>query len=460
MKRGLVIASLLAACGTTVKVEPPPGQILLYIDTDAPLGRAGGARAPKTEPAALFDRLRIEVFAPDATTPCDGCVNEFAIDADAMRALGVSIGVAPTPDTSGFRAHVRMFLAAHEKAGEPDPDGTIDSTIALPAVEATGTKIVTLHLRTDDVGARKGSLDAPIDPDDGPPDQSEVGTWPRAARAMCAGQPGPGEVCVPGGAFWMGGRRGPWSFLPGLDTLPPRLVVLAPFYLDAHEVTVADFRTNLPGGAILHWSGKNDGTSIDDYCDFTTTTDRKDDFPANCEPWTTAKAYCQKLGKDLPTEAQMEYVSSGLDGTTFVWGEDPPACEDAVFSRVGFGIFSSAVTYCKTAAPPGGPQAIGSGARDRLDLPGGSVIDLVGNVTEWAQDQWNLHNEPCWRRAGVYTDPVCETPSTAAGMNKLRAVHGGDWLVTGGQLAYTVRISALGIGGYFSPEVGFRCMRK
>ncbi len=460
MKRVFALASLVAACGSTVKVEPAPGQILLYVDTDAPLGPAGGARLPRDQPAALFDRLRIEVFAPDATAPCDGCVNEFAIDADKMRALGVSVGVAPTPDVSGFRARVRMFLAAHEKAGEPDPDGTIDSTVTLPSVSASGTQIVTVRLMTDDVGVPKGSLDAPIDPSDGPPASSLVGTWAHAARVPCPGQPGPDEVCVPGGAFWMGGRRGPWTFLPGLDTLPPRLVALAPFYVGAHEVTVADFRATWPDGPVLEWNGATNGTGIQDYCSFTRQPQGREDLPLNCVPWTTAHDYCARIGKTLPTEAQMEYLGSGLDGETYVWGEDPPSCEDAVFSRVGYGIFSSAVTYCKPPAPPGGALPIGSGMRDRLELSGGTILDLVGNVTEWVEDQWNVHGETCWKRPGVYLDPVCETASTTPGGSHLKALHGGDWLVTAGQLAYTVRIAAPSFSGYYSPEVGFRCVRK
>jgi formylglycine-generating enzyme required for sulfatase activity len=455
----LAAVAALAACGPTTRVDPPPGSILLYIDTDAPIA-APGVRSSVDEPSGLFDRVRVEVFAPGRATPCDGCTNEFPLDPDKLRALAFSVGVAPPQGVSGFRARVRMFLAAHAKAGEPAPDGTVDVTVSLPPVDATGKTIVTLNLATDDVGVPVGSLDAPVDPDLGPPTASRVATWPRAARVPCAAPPDVGEVCIPGGAFWMGGRAGPWTFIPGHDTLPPRLVVLSPFYIDAHEVTVAEYRSTASADGVTHWHGGTDGTDITDYCTFTPQPMGREDMPVNCGPWPDAELYCTSQGKELPTEAQHEYLTSGLVGSTFVWGEDPPSCDDAVFSRVGWGYFSSSVAYCKTPAPPGGAAPVGSGLRDRLALPTGTVVDLAGNVAEWLEDRWNRSSEPCWSRPGVYVDPVCTTPSLTSGETDLRAVGGGDWLVTSGELAHTIRVGGLANRQFYSPEVGFRCARR
>jgi formylglycine-generating enzyme required for sulfatase activity len=459
--RRLVLPILIAllACGPTERFEPAEGQILLFVDTDAPVASAANVRARADEPVPLFDRLRIEVFAPGATTPCDGCTNEFAIDADRLSALGVSIGIAPPPGVSGFRARARLFLTKFTKEGEPDPDNTIDVIVALPAIEATGKASVTVQMNTDDVGKQTGTLDAPIDALLGEPAESRVGTWPSAERKPCSHAPRDGEVCIPGGAYWMGGKRGPWSFIPGHDTLSPRLVVLAPFYIGAHEVTVREFRTWYVDGAAHPWSGAESGAAIEDFCTFTIAPDAREDFPVNCLPWGSAHEYCNAHGGELPSEAQWEYVASALVGSTYVWGEDPPSCADAIFSRLGYGVFASSVTYCKPPAPPGGATPIGSGQRDRLEMPTGTVIDLMGNVTEWLIDRWSRSSEPCWSRPGVYVDPVCNTDSKFASETEFRSARGGDWLVPGGQLAHTVRVGAPAARAFYSPEAGFRCMR-
>jgi sulfatase modifying factor 1 len=453
--RRAALALLLAACGSTETVEPADAEVILYVDTDAPVASSTGLRPQPDQPTPLFDRLRIEIFAPGATTPCEGCTNEFSLDADRLRALRVSVGIAPPVDVSGFRARVRMFLAAHAKAGEPDPDATVDVTVALPAVAEKMRTSVTVQLGTDDVGKRIGSLDAPIDPEPGAPAESRAGTWEKARRIPCSGAPREGEVCIPGGAYWMGGRRGSWSFLPGHDTMPPRLVALSPFYLDAHELTVKEFRSRSKPGDAQTWSGSDAGTSIGDFCTFTAAASSHDDFPVNCIPWATARAYCERDGRDLPSEAQWEYVASGLVGSTYVWGEDEPRCGDAIFARLGYGLFAGSVANCKPPSPPGGATTIGSGQRDRLVLPTGTVIDLMGNVTEWMADKWNRSNESCWKRPGIYVDPICASESRAE--PGLRSARGGDWLVSGGQLAHTVRIAANAT--FISPEVGVRCAR-
>src|SRR5262249_42766172 len=111
---------------------------------------------------------------------------------------------------------------------------------------------------------------------------------------------------------------------------------------------------------------------------------------------------------------------------------------------------------CRPAVPPGGPLPPGSGARDRLALPTGTVVDLAGNVAELLVDRWNTTDEPCWSRPGLYRDPVCDKPSKA--LPTLRSARGGDWLVSSGQLAHRIRVG-LEATTASSPELGFRCAR-
>ncbi len=44
-----------------------------------------------------------------------------------------------------------------------------------------------------------------------------------------------------------------------------------------------------------------------------------------------ASDYCHANGAELPSEAQFEYVAGGLSNRTFIWGNDDPTCEDAVW---------------------------------------------------------------------------------------------------------------------------------
>ena len=84
-------------------------------------------------------------------------------------------------------------------------------------------------------------------------------TWPSAVRVPCAGSAAAGEVCVPGGAYWMGNAK-----LTGEGTGDAadrlRLVVVPPFFLDATEVTVGRVRA---AGATPDYTFSGDATGND-----------------------------------------------------------------------------------------------------------------------------------------------------------------------------------------------------
>lgn len=444
---------VLVACGDTVKTEPPPGEIVLYVDTDAPLPVAPDSPGARDAPPALFDRLRIEIYAPGQTTPCDGCVNAFAVDTELFRAAKASIGISPPPGVSGFRARVSLYAAAFTSpAGDPDPAAMIQRVVTLPVVAEQGRTEITVMLETDATGSA-ATLDAPEDPIAGPPGSSLVGTWPGAQRVACEDAQHAGEVCVPGGAFFIGAEHRAFTAIPGHDGLAPRLVVLSPFWLDATEVTVAKFRASKRFA--YPWSGSSTGAGILDFCTLTPSPGAFESRPVNCMLWREADAFCRAKGKQLPTEAQYEYVLGGLVAHTFPWGEDQPTCDDAVFGRTGYGIFANDSAPCLTPTPPGGPADVGSGRRDQLVLPTGTIFDLAGNVAEYTRDTWNRHDEPCWSPTTIMHDPVCTKVSSDG---KGNSVRGGDWVVPGGELARQERTY---VGGTTStPEIGFRCARK
>src|SRR5262249_347231 len=147
-------------------------------------------------------------------------------------------------------------------AGEPRPDSTIDLRVKLPAVGAEGVIEVGALLRTEDAGLPRADDDV-IEATPGKSSKSLVGTWPPAARTPCAGAPLDDEVCIPGGAFWMG-EASPTQSATEQQQLAQRLVVLSPYYLMRTEVTAGALRGS--GLPVEPWSGQSDGTDYHDWC--------------------------------------------------------------------------------------------------------------------------------------------------------------------------------------------------
>ncbi|HRG99410.1 MAG TPA: SUMF1/EgtB/PvdO family nonheme iron enzyme [Polyangiaceae bacterium] len=464
MRRALAFALLAAACAPAPL--PPTGHVLLFFDTDAPVPEAVGEAAPAPAGVAaldvqpLFDRLEVEVFEPGATSPCEGCRREFVLDRRTLAELRASIQVPARPGVAGYRARARLFLAAHlVDGGGPPSSSTVEVVAALPIAPAEGAAEATLLLATDDVGAPRGTLGAPTPLIDGRPAGSRVGTWLGAAKRDCASPPRAGEVCVPGGAFWMG-RPGERAALPENDADLARLVVVSPHFLDADEATVGDVRAFEKGEVgFIAWSQATTGASTRDYCSFTATPGARDTLPANCMLWTAARHFCLSRGKDLPTEAQFEHAASALAARRFPWGDDPPACDDAVWGRGGAGYLAPILAPCRARALTLGPDCVGdacagSRRRDSLTLRGGVIRDLAGNVSEWALDRFNRQDEACWSAAGPRRDPLCTLPG---GGGVQLAVRGGSWLASGGALAASAR--AAQDLDTFQPFTGFRCAR-
>ncbi|MDF3066824.1 MAG: serine/threonine kinase [Polyangiaceae bacterium] len=469
MKSGLVSAAALAlgACGGETTL-PPQGQILLYIDTDAPLARAPGSAPDQQLPPPLFDRLRIEVrdaAAPEGSPPL--ARRDFPLHRGYFERGPESVGIVPELGTAPLQARARLYRSTNVRAGEIAVSSTVDVTQDLPPVPAEGLLKVLMELWVDDAGMPRVLPRAR--PLDATPRESAVGTWRGAIPRPCAEPPGAGELCVPGGAFWMGD--------PALrddsevaDADRERLVVVSPFFMDVHEVTVAELRDHaediLQAGAELppQWSGSSDGSSEDDYSTYTpgpSTNDEADEqgtLPVNGVSWSAARAYCHAVGKELPSEAMFEFLASGRGlEQEYVWGNDEPQwCDDSVVAaRAGFGAYASFDGACRPAGTIGGPLPMGGGKRDRAELEGGEVLDLAGNLSEWTLDFFNTAEEGVWAASGVLTDPVALEPGAAGDRRTLR---GGSWRSRYVQLRAAARLGR-------DPEavnraVGFRCARR
>src|SRR6187551_387676 len=194
---------LLAGCAAEPQALPPEGQILLFIDTDAPLPPAPGSSPDGTQPPALFDHLRLDVFRSDeraGEAPLGP--HEYAVHQGLFATGPVSLGIATPPGEAGFAVRVRLYRGADARASLPAPSSCIDQTVMLPAVGVSGIERLLVTLRVDDT-AQPGIVEQPARaPDRALP--ASVGSWPSAARVPCSAPPAADEACVPGGAFWMG----------------------------------------------------------------------------------------------------------------------------------------------------------------------------------------------------------------------------------------------------------------
>lgn len=473
--RALRITALLALVANVAceRTGPPRSQLVLHVTTDAPLpfSPVGACPSQPSDVPPLFDTIELAVFPSGRTTPCDHCVRRFAIDCRMVEDGKASIGIVPGIGDPNWRARIRIYRGIAVADGEPIPSATLETVVALPAIfEDSGVVDVTATVHTARIGQPEGTLDSPVTVTTGDATKGIVGSWSAAKRVACTANATIKEACVPGGAFWMG-NPAVGAMLASFDANVPRLVVISPFIVDLAEVTVDSFRqvgiARLPNPNTSDNGDPFDNAgAIGGPCTYsgTSASTTEDAMPVNCLTWGKAQEYCATQQKALLTEAQFEWLASGLRGGTYPWGEDEPSCADVDFAH-------GATPTIPQSCPPqlirsGGA---GQGARDRIRIGNRDVIDLVGSLREWTRDVFAEQTEACWTQP-LLVDPEC----TSGGRANARTVRGGSWRDQAGFLRAATRHFGFANGdktssGTFSPyiddygtngaTIGFRCMR-
>ena len=217
-------------------------------------------------------------------------------------------------------------------------------------------------------------------------------------------------VEIPGGAFLMGADNG------GFDEKPCREVVLDGYLIDKFPVTNQEYKLfvyvtghRLPPA----WSGD-------------TYPLGESNQPVTNVSWDDAQAYAEWVAKRLPTEAEWEKASRGIDGRAYPWGD------------------AYRKDYINAANAYEGKTPVNK-------FPDGAspfaVMDTCGNVLEWCAD---------WYDSEYYRDAPRENPKGPVG-GQARVVRGGGYTENSAGVRCAARHQAA--PGSTQDLIGFRCAK-
>ncbi len=239
---------------------------------------------------------------------------------------------------------------------------------------------------------------------------TETDTWQGiewGEQIPCEDEPGPDEICVPGGKYVLGCVPGDVECED--DEKPLVEVQLSPFLMDKKEATheeIIPFLNTLHegyirmGGLIMtdepepkriwatyylgapitlidddyySWIGPENTPYQDSYC-----WTRSLDSAAGGMGWLGAKLYCEWKGMQLPTEAQWEASARGQTFNEYPCGSDLPICwygyhdscysDDPCYDAAWFEDCCLPVNVPNTCESPFG------------------ILDHMGNAHEWVLD--------------------------------------------------------------------------
>jgi formylglycine-generating enzyme required for sulfatase activity len=295
--------------------------------------------------------------------------------------------------------------------------------------------------------------------------------WALIAGAVvqsCSPTPPPGMVHIPGGTFMMGSDH-PQSLT---QEGPAHEVTVGAFWMDAHEVTNAEFAAFVEATGYVtlaerpvDWEDlKRDappgtpkppdsllqpgslvfvpmpGRNMNDIAYQSwwkwqlganwrapegpgSSIEGKMDHPVVHIALEDAEAYAKWVGKRLPTEAEWEFAArGGLDGARFTWGEEDPL-KNPKLANIWQGDFPVANLEedgFNYTAPVASYPANGYG-----------LHDMAGNVWEWTTDKFDIAYYQQVHAQGHCHNPTgsdrVNDPSEPFGRDK-RVIKGGSFL--------------------------------
>ncbi len=265
-------------------------------------------------------------------------------------------------------------------------------------------------------------------------------------------------VSIPGGQFAMGttvaeisaavaecqqgygGEPGTCQLSYGEDSVPQHNVTVSPFQMETYEVSYEQYLTFLNSmGAGSHRNGCLGQPCLQTRAESETSNITFDsanynvnvailDLPVTSVTWYGALAYCQAIGRRLPTEAEWERAARGDDGRIYPWGNEWLP-DNAATRRATVSDKSPVDAFATVSSPYG-------------------AINLAGNVAEWVSDWY----DPRWYGRAEATLPDPQGPAT--GTTKVN--RGGSW----DTVPFFARTPHRRDSDPLSPtaELGFRCV--
>jgi len=204
------------------------------------------------------------------------------------------------------------------------------------------------------------------------------------------------------------------------DEKPPHEVDLPEYQIDLFEVTNAQFAGFVEATGYQTEAEQAGSSRVwrDEWAD------GKDNHPVVRVTWNDAIAYCEWVGKHLPTEAEWEKAARGPEGLIYPWGDTYDAAkangrDSGLRSTVAVG------SYGEGASPYG-------------------TFDMAGNVREWTADP------------GYFPYPGNNVPSSYYG-DELRVLRGGGWFDDAPDLRTTRRNPTSPSAANW--DIGFRCAK-
>jgi formylglycine-generating enzyme required for sulfatase activity len=247
-----------------------------------------------------------------------------------------------------------------------------------------------------------------------------LGTDPRAMASPAktiTGKDGAPMVLIPAGEFMMGSREDDKS--AGSDERPAHRVYLDAYYIDQYEVTTARYATffqETERRESAYWSEQ--------------VVKQHGNKPVVGVNWDNAGAYCERIGKRLPTEAEWEKAARGTDQRAYPWGNQAPTDQRANFNRIWDKDPYERLT--DVGSFEGGKSPYGA-------------YDMAGNVWEWVAD---------WYDEDYYSKSPERNP-TGPSSGQFRVIRGGSWFYAPHLVRSALRLRNTPTTR--SVLIGFRC---
>ena len=165
--------------------------------------------------------------------------------------------------------------------------------------------------------------------------------------------------------------------IPASDTIKP-------FWMDATEVTVGQFKKFVAEAKHLSPGVTPRGNLWWKINKYSPT----DNHPMIYVSWSDATAYAAWAGKRLPTESEWEFAArGGLEGKRYPWGNDESLAGD--YANYGG---NGGRDKWKYTAPVGSFKSNGYG-----------LHDMAGNVWEWCRDWYDSDERTRVLRSGSWS---------------------------------------------------------